>query len=188
MNLYLKYRADKMYQKVLSEHLTAFDISYKLLNEHTVVINGNIEETDFDKLKNSLSAYGIEVLDDLRAALIQNIKSLIKDAIYHPEKTGNQKVSAYLAGRLSYSYSYISKLFSKFTYYSIEQFIILKKIEVAKTLIIEDHYSLTEIAYKLNYSSVAHLSKQFKKTTGLTPTDFYKLIKKREEYASNLNG
>jgi AraC-like DNA-binding protein len=89
------------------------------------------------------------------------------------------KSSAYISDRVGQSYAYLSNLFSEVTYTSIENFIILQKIEYTKQLIINEGLSLTEIAFKLNYSSVAHLSTQFKNTTGITPSAFFKIIKKR---------
>lgn len=90
----------------------------------------------------------------------------------------------YLAEKLNHSYGYISNLFSELTYTSIENYIILQKIEYTKQLIINNQLSLTEIAYKLNYSSVAHLSTQFKNTTGITPSAFQRIIKRRREITS----
>ncbi len=89
------------------------------------------------------------------------------------------KISAYIAERVNYSYGYLAALFSEITYTSIENFIILQKIERAKQMILTGDLTLTEIAFRLNYSSVAHLSSQFKKTTGLTPSVFQSIIKKK---------
>ena len=99
------------------------------------------------------------------------------------EEAQKYNVSTYLSEKLDYSYTYLSTVFSETTHTSIENFVILKKIDIAKTLIINKDLTLTEIAFKLNYSSVAHLSSQFKKTTGLTPSTFQKIIKKRKERA-----
>ena len=95
------------------------------------------------------------------------------------------KVSSYLSDKLDYSYTYLSNLFSEGTYTSIENFVILKKVDYVKELIATTDLSLTEIAFRLNYSSVAHLSGQFKKITGLTPTVFQKIIEKRKVFKSN---
>lgn len=99
--------------------------------------------------------------------------------VFNEETVVNVKTSAYLADKLEHSYGYLSNLFSEVTYTSIENFLIIQKIEYAKQLIIKGDLSLTEIAFKLDYSSVAHLSTQFKNTTGITPTAFQRIITKR---------
>ena len=101
--------------------------------------------------------------------------------VFNEETEINVKTSAYLSETLGHSYGYLSNLFSEVTYTSIENFIILQKIEYTKQLIINDNLSLTEIAFKLNYSSVAHLSTQFKNTTGITPSAFQRIISKRRK-------
>lgn len=179
MHVYLKYNADKIFQKVLSERLESFEIDYDTNGGQEILIKGKPEENLILKISDALLEYGIEVIQDSRSQLIQRIKDLLSEIVFLPEILNNKKVSVYLTEATGYSYSYLSKVFSEFTHYSIEQFLILKKIDVAKQLIIEDQLTLTDIAYRLNYSGVAHLSKQFKKTTGLTPTTFYELIKKR---------
>ncbi len=179
MHLYLKYNADKIFHKVLSERLAYFEIEYDTNGSNEIKIKGQPAQNILHKLSVSLQEYGIEVVHDSRTLLIQRIKDLLTEIVYNPEISDNKKISVYLTEATDYSYSYLSKFFSEFTHYSIEQFLILKKIDAAKKLIIEDQLSLTEIAYSLNYSGVSHLSKQFKKTTGLTPTVFYELIKKR---------
>lgn len=100
------------------------------------------------------------------------------------EEPLNVKASVYLSEKLSHSYGYLSNLFSEITYSSIENYIMLQKIERAKNLIIKDSLTLTEVAYKLNYSSVAHLSTQFKNITGITPSQFQRIISKRREIAN----
>lgn len=107
----------------------------------------------------------------------------IKDAIVElvfSENNISVKASIYISEKLNHSYGYLSNLFSEITYTSIENFIIIQKIEYAKELMISNKYSLTEISLRLNYSSVAHLSSQFKNITGLTPSLFLKMISKRK--------
>jgi AraC-like DNA-binding protein len=99
--------------------------------------------------------------------------------VFKEDKLPESKISAYISDKLNLSHSYLSKIFSEITYSSIENFIILQRIERAKQLIIEENLTLTEVAWKLNYSSTAHLSNQFKKTTGLTPTQFQRIVQKR---------
>ena len=107
--------------------------------------------------------------------------------VFNEDTVVNVKSSVYLADTLGHSYGYLSNLFSEVTYTSIENFIILQKIEYAKQLVIKQDLSLTEIAFRLNYSSVAHLSTQFKNTTGITPSAFQRIIAKRREFNQQNN-
>jgi AraC-like DNA-binding protein len=102
----------------------------------------------------------------------------------HSEEPINVKASVYLTDKLNHSYGYLSNLFSEVTFSSIENYIMMQKIEHAKNLIIKDNLTLTEVAYRLNYSSVAHLSTQFKNITGITPSQFQRIITKRREIAN----
>jgi len=115
--------------------------------------------------------------------LVQKIKDLIIDMVFNENANVNVKSSVYLAEKLGHSYGYLSNLFSEVTYSSIENFIIIQKIEYAKQLLLNTELNLTEIAFKLNYSSVAHLSTQFKNTTGITPSAFQRIIFKRRKLA-----
>jgi len=101
--------------------------------------------------------------------------------VYNSDTEVQVKSSVYLSEKLGHSYGYLSNLFSEVTYTSVENFIILQKIEYTKQLIINENKSLTEIAFQLNYSSVEHLSTQFKNTTGITPSAFQRIIAKRRE-------
>ena len=101
--------------------------------------------------------------------------------VWNDDILPNVATSAYLADVLNHSYGYLSNLFSEITYSTIENYIIFQKIERVKQMTISENYTLTEISYKLNYSSVAHLSNQFKKTTGLTPSAFQRIVKKKRE-------
>lgn len=184
MHLHLKYQADTLFRKVLAEELREHGIDFTFSGGQTIQLASGYDKQKLKAVEGTLKACGIEIIQDEQSLLIQQIKDLLSKMVTHPHSCGNQKVSAYLTDQLPYSYSYLSKTFSEYTHYSIEQYLILTKIDVAKNLLVEDKLSLTEIAYRLNYCSVAHLSKQFKKNTGLTPTAFYELIKKRESSRS----
>ena len=121
-----------------------------------------------------------------KSILVQKIKDTINELVTSEEPL-NVKSSVFIAEKLNHSYGYLSNLFSDVTYTSIENYIIIQKIELAKQLIISNQLSLTEIAYRLNYSSVAHLSTQFKNTTGITPSAFQRIITKRRELSSKNN-
>lgn len=127
------------------------------------------------ELSDKLSALGFELLKDQDTQIINQIKSEVIRFVHHQPDSPNQILSAHLSVHLNKEYSSLSKLFSQVEGRTIESFYINQRIEHAKELIIYNELSLSEIAYKLNYSSVAHLSAQFKKVTGMTPTAFKKL-------------
>ena len=116
---------------------------------------------------------------------VQKIKDAIVEMVYEKDKLPVTTTSIYLADKLNLSYGYLSNIFSEYTYTSIENYIIIQKIERAKKLIIDEEFNLTEISYKLNYSSLAHLSSQFKKITGLTPSVFKRIVNKRKALLNN---
>jgi AraC-like DNA-binding protein len=122
---------------------------------------------------------GLEMLDDRKSIIIEQIKNAIIEMIHHAEDVPKVNYSEYISTQLNYDYTYLSNLFSEVKGITIQQFIILNKIERVKELLLYDELNLTEISYKLHYSSVAHLSNQFKKITGLTPSYFKQLKKKR---------
>lgn len=134
-----------------------------------------------EQLREALAVSGLELMDDKRAILIEKIKSVIVEMVHHEEEWPKMNFSDYLSEKLNYDYTYLANLFSEVTGITIEYFIIAHKIERVKELLIYDELNLTEISYKLNYSSVAHLSSQFKKVTGLTPT-FFKQLKQKKRH------
>lgn len=131
-----------------------------------------IDEQQLQQLSGNLNALGFELLDDKRKKIIEQIKTLIIQIIHHNKEQLAKNYSDLIAENLHHDYSYLSKLFSETEGITIEQFIISQKIEKVKELLVYDEKSLSEIAYETGYSSVAHLSSQFKKITGLTPTTF----------------
>lgn len=142
-----------------------------------------------EELKIALSSSGLELMDDKRAVLIEKIKNAIVEMVHHTNEAVKVNFSDYLSEKLNHDYTYLANLFSEVQGTSIEQFIISHKIERIKELIIYDELSITEIAWQMNYSSVAHLSNQFKKMTGLSPIHFKQLKNKRrspiEEIGNN---
>ena len=131
------------------------------------------------QLKSALLKSGLELMDDHRAILIERIKNIIVEMIHYSEERPKTNFSDYLSVKLNHDYTYMANLFSEVTGVTIEHYIIAHKIERVKELLMYDELNLTEISYKLNYSSVAHLSNQFKKVTGLTPT-FFKHLKHKK--------
>jgi len=131
--------------------------------------------SQLDNLKQSLSALGFELIDDRKSKLIEKIKNVVIDRIHYNAEPNNQNFSDIIASELHYDYPYLSKLFSEIEGITIEHYIIEQKIEKVKELLVYDELSLSEIADKLGYSSIAHLSAQFKKNTGLPPSHFKRI-------------
>jgi AraC-like DNA-binding protein len=141
-----------------------------------VVLPAPLDAARIAPLSEALEREGFALIDDRRSRLISRIRSLLIELIHYgdlEEMQGN--ISGYLSARLHRDYHYLSGLFSESENLTIEQFVILQKIEKVKELLVYDELSLSEIAFKMGYSSVAHLSAQFKKVTGFTPTAFKKL-------------
>lgn len=142
----------------------------------------NISSEQHDVLKMELLKSGLELMDDKRAILIEKIKNVIIELVHYEDDLPKTNFSDFLAEKLHHDYTYMANLFSEVTGITIEHYIIAHKIERVKELLIYGELNLTEISYKLNYSSVAHLSNQFKKVTGLTPT-FFKHLKEKKRCA-----
>lgn len=140
-----------------------------------VAFQNSVLKEDIKTIKENLEPLGFELIDDKRIRMIEQVKSVIIELVHH--KNGNLKVnlSDYIADKLHHDYSYISNLFSEFENTTIEQYFIAQKVERVKELLVYDELTLNEIADLLNYSSPAHLSSQFKKVTGLTPSHFKKI-------------
>lgn len=180
MKVYFRFDFNIICKKVLQQQLDAAGIRYRNVNFGEVEFLEVPTKDQLKALAGDLDEYGISIIENQKTALVQKIKDTIVDMVFS-DKDVNVKASVYLSEKLHHSYGYLSNLFSEVTYTSIENFIIMQKIERAKQLIVNDKITLTEIAYKLSYSSVAHLSTQFKNTTGITPSQFQKIIGKRRE-------
>lgn len=160
--------------KRLGLHVVSVDLGEVQVKEE---ITNEIREA----IKIVLLRSGLEVMEDKKAMLIEKIKIIVVEMVHYSEESPGTKFSIYLANQMGYDYTYLANLFSETEGTTIEHFILRHKIERVKELIIYDELNITEIASKLNYSSVAHLSNQFKKITGLTPSFFKKLkVQKRE--------
>lgn len=179
MKLFVKYDINKACRKILQEQLDKLGLDYSVIAFGEVEIKENLGSDRLKDINVALNEYGIEILETQKNILVQKTKDAIVEMIFMEDALPSSKISLYLAEKLGYSYGYISNLFSEYTYTSIENFIILQKTERAKQLITTNEYTFTEIAWKLNYSSVAHFSTQFKNATGLTPSAFQRIINKR---------
>ncbi len=159
---------------------------YVVIDLGMVEIHKDITDIQLKQLKDNLGKAGLELLDDSKSILIDKIKKLITDMIHSLEGQPKVNYSVYISERLGYNYNYLANIFSEVKGITIQQFIIIHKIEKAKELLFYDDLSLTEIAHRLHYSSVAHLSSQFKKVTGLSPSFYRHLKDKREGVLENL--
>ncbi|SEA30621.1 transcriptional regulator, AraC family [Flavobacterium gillisiae] len=184
MRLYIKYDGIVACRVILQEQLERLNIKHKLLELGEIEISNTVSDADFAELQASLNKYAIYIVNNEKSQLIQRIKDTIVEMIYENDKLPAITISQYLSDKLNLSYGYITNVFTENTYSSIENFIIIQKIERAKKLILEDQLTLTEVSYKLNYSSVAYLSSQFKKVTGLTPSAFKRIVDKRRNLAN----
>ena len=164
---------------VVRTALKELGVHFVLLELGEVEIMERLTGQQRDLLKNTLENAGLELIDDKRSILIEKIKSAIIDMVHHAEEMVKVNVSTYLSEKLSHDYTYLANIFSQVQGISIEQFIILHKIEKIKELLMYGELNISEISYKMNYSSTAHLSTQFKKVTGMTPTYFKQLKDKR---------
>ncbi|MCH7534288.1 MAG: helix-turn-helix transcriptional regulator [Bacteroidetes bacterium] len=151
-----------------------------------VLTSVNVSSNQKDELEKKLSDKGFELLEDNKAKIISQIKSIIIDQIHHNNDSLNINFSALIAGKLHQEYTRLSKLFSSVEGITIERFIMNQKIERVKEFLFYDELTLSEIAFKMQYSSVAHLSSQFKKETGMTPTEFRKMKKPGHKALDNL--
>jgi AraC-like DNA-binding protein len=157
----------------------------KKLGLHYIVDMGiadimeDITQEQREQIRVALLRSGLELMDDKKAVLIEKIKKVIIEMIHYTDELPKVNFSDYLSEKLDYDYTYLANLFSEVQGITIEKFIISHKIERVKELIIYDELNLTEIAWNMHYSSVAHLSNQFKKVTGLTPSHFKNLKNKR---------
>jgi len=152
-----------------------------VINLGEVEIAGSLTDGKRQQLKAGLLKSGLELMDDKKAMLIEKIKNVIVEMVHYNEEFPKINFSNYLAEKLNHDYTYLANLFSEVEGTTIEHHIIAHKIEKVKELLVYDELTLTEISYKMNYSSVSHLSNQFRKVTGLTPSHFKKLKKKRRQ-------
>jgi AraC-like DNA-binding protein len=166
---------------VVKEELKKLGLHFIIVDMGVADIMEDITLAQREQIRTSLLKSGLELMDDKKAVLIEKIKNVIVEMVHYNDELPKTNFSDYISEKLNYDYTYLANLFSEVQGTTIEKFIILHKIERVKELIIYDELSLTEIAWNMHYSSVAHLSNQFKKMTGLTPSHFKKLKNKRRK-------
>lgn len=164
--------------QVAREELSQLGIEVVDIQLGEVKLAEKVNLIQLDQIRDVLMDRGFELLEDSNSKLIEHIKTAIIDLIHNPEITINQNVSHYLEQRIGKDYSYLSNLFSSVENVTIERYLILQKVEKVKELLIYDELTLSEISYKLDYSSVQYLSGQFRRVTGMSPSEFRKLTTK----------
>jgi AraC-like DNA-binding protein len=176
---------------VVKEVLGDLGLHFIVVDLGEVEIMEEINDHQRNKLKLKLAESGLELMDDKKAILIERIRILLTEMIHNSDELPEKNYSNFISEHLEYDYTYLSNIFSEVKGMTIQQFIIIHKVERIKELIIYDELNITEIAWKMNYSSVAHLSNQFKKVTGFSPSHFKHLKEKRrcpiEDLGSEIN-
>lgn len=186
MKLYIKYMVSLRCKMVVREELEKQGITYESIDLGMIETKEELRPQELEKLKSNLLKSGLELLDDKKSILIEKIKNVIIEMIHYSDELPVKNFSDYLSEKLNYDYTYLSNLFSEVRGITIQHYIINHKIERVKELLLYDELNLTEIAFKLNYSSVAHLSNQFKKATGHSPSYYKQLKKMRDSNLENL--
>jgi AraC-like DNA-binding protein len=164
---------------LVKAELEKMGLHYKTVELGEAEIAEDISLAQWNELNINLKRSGIELMDDKKSILIEKIKNVIVELVHYSEEALEINFSEYLSQKLNHDYTYLANLFSESQGVTIEHFLMVHKIERVKELLIYDELNITEIAWKMHYSSVAHLSNQFKKMTGLTPSYFKKLKQKR---------
>ncbi|EQB90496.1 TPA: helix-turn-helix domain-containing protein [Elizabethkingia anophelis] len=178
MKLYIKYMVSLRCKMVVHQELENLGIKNAVVDLGTVELWDDISLPQRTMLKENLLKTGLELLDDKKSILIEKIKNVVTQMIHYTDEFPKENFSDYISEKLGYDYTYLANTFSEVKGITLQHFIIINKVEKIKELLLYDELNLTEISYKLNYSSVAHLSNQFKKITGLSPS-FYKKLKLR---------
>ena len=186
MKLYIKYMVSQRCKMIVEEELKKLGLRFIIVDLGMVETMEDITFSQHEQLKKNLLKSGLELLDDKKSILIEKIKNVITEMIHYSDDLPKINYSDFISEKLNYDYTYLSNIFSEVKGITIQQFIIIHKIERVKELILYDELNLTEISYKLHYSSVSHLSKQFKKVTGLSPTYYKQLKQKRKNNLENM--
>jgi len=171
---------------VVKEALESLGLHFVILELGIVDSMQDLSEAQRKQLYDVLLKSGLELIDDKKSILIEKIKNIIIEMVHYSDALPKVTYSDYISTKMGLDYTYLSKLFSEVRGITIEHFIIAHKIERVKELLLYDELNLTQISYKMNYSSVSHLSKQFKKVTGLTPSFFKKMKEKKRIALENI--
>lgn len=186
MIFYVKYMVSLRCKMVVKQLLLDVGLHYVVVDLGSIEVLEDINPRQREQLRIGLKKSGLELMDDNLSILVENIKIVIIEMIHYQEDDLQINYSDYISKKLGYNYTYLANIFSEVKGTTIQQFIILNKIERVKELILYDELSLKEIAFKMNYNSLSHLSKQFKKITGLTCSFYKELAYKRRRNLEDL--
>jgi len=186
LKIYIKYMVSIRCKMIVKSALENLGIPYGTLDLGVVDIKRVVTDDERTLLQQTLQASGLELLDNKKAVLVEKIKTLVIEMVHYYDDLPKIKNSEHISQKLGHNYTYLANLFSEATGTTIEHFMIKHKIEKVKELLLYDELTLTQISYRLKYSSVAHLSNQFKKETGLTPSFFKKLKDKKRNNLENV--
>lgn len=186
MKIYVKNMACESCKIFVKEALEELDIAAIKIDLGEIEVKEELTTTEKKKLNSKIKKAGLELLEKKEGILIEKIRSVIIDYVYNSDEKPVIKFSVLLSEKLNHSYTYLANFFSEIEASTIEQYVISLKVERIKELIILEEHTLSAIAFKLHYSSVSHLSNQFKKATGLTPSHFKRLKEKRRITIQNI--
>jgi YesN/AraC family two-component response regulator len=174
MTIYIKNMVCIRCKMVVSAELTHLGLQYTSIDLGQANILGDISKTQHERIRADLLLFGLELMEDIKSVLIERIKKIIIELVHSSEEPLPVNLSVHLSQQLHHNYTYMANIFSEIEGHTIEKFLIRHKIERVKELLFNDELNLTEIAFKMHYSSVAHLSSQFKKITGYTASQYKK--------------
>lgn len=175
MKIHIKYMVSLRCKLVVKDTLNTLGIKYSCIDLGEInILDSDISEQKREELKNTLKRFGLELMDEKKSTIVERIKNIIVEMVHYSDELPRVKISIYLSKKLNHNYTYLSNMFKEVTGNTIQHFIVLHKIEKVKELILYDELTLNEITDLLHYSSVAHLSTQFKQVTGMTPSNFKK--------------
>jgi len=187
VKLYIKYMVSLRCKLKVKEELRKFNIRYGVVDLGVVELFKEVSPEIRELLRINLKKSGLELLDDKRSIMIERIQNAVVEMIHYSDELTKINFSDYLSEKTGLNYTYLSNIFAEVKGFTLQNFIIMHKIEKVKELLFYDELNLSEISYRLQYSSVAHLSAQFKKITGLSPSFYKKLRKARKVNLENLS-
>jgi AraC-like DNA-binding protein len=179
VKIYIKNMVCIRCKMVVKSELEKLGLQWESIDLGEAVVRDPVSPDNLKELNQGLLKSGLEIMDDKKSQLIEKIKTIATEQIHYAEEPLDINFSDFLVSKLNYDYTYLSNLFTLTQGITLEQYIIGHKIEKVKELLVYDELTINEIAFKMNYSSAAHLSKQFKKVTGLTASEFKKLQSRR---------
>jgi len=167
-------------ETIVNNVLTSIGLEVAQIKEEQVLLKGRVLQYQLRLLDKALKETGLEVIVDKKSLLIQKVKNIVHEVVYYDEAPLTMKLSCYLSKRLNYSYTYLANMFSQQNGVTLERYIILQRVEKIKEMLTTEDCALSQIAFRLNYSSVSHMSAQFKKVTGYTPGEYRSLYEAGE--------